>query len=366
MTVDTDFQAQLGVILLLVVVSLLLIGLQVDRFDAHKRKFALWSMAVFLAGAGAIWYLEEIKSYFWEKRPVARWARGGGEGAGWDGGGQSRRGAGGGRESSGQDEANAGLGENGEETSRVRFPQFVRKNRFQECADCPEMVIIPAGDDGAPIPQFGLGRFEVSVAEFHKFAVHSGYEPSRACEGMPTANTAPAYLQLGLRHSGGRPVACVSWLDARAYAGWLSAKTGQSYRLPSVREWVHAARGGAAPVASILSPRLPIQKISLQGGIDAAASLAQLSIPASTSNGYGVFDMAGGVAEWVNQCAGTAMSVPALGARGNAVTARGCARQALGGSWADGEGVDRVRAAEAGAASPLIGLRVARDLPKSE
>jgi hypothetical protein len=366
MTMDTAFQAQLGAILLLVVVSLLLIALQVDALHAYKRKFALWSMAVFLAGAGAIWYLEEIKSYFWEKQSVTRQARSGHEGAGWEGGGNGRRGGGRGREGSGQDEANAGLGADGEDASRVRYPQFVRKNRFQECPDCPEMVIIPAGDDGAPIPHFGLGRFEVSIAEFHKFVVHSGYAPSRECEGMATADNVPAYLQLGLRHAGGRPVACVSWQDARAYTAWLSAKTGQTYRLPSAREWAHAARGGAAPVASVSGGRFPVQKISLQGGNDAAVSLAQLNIPASSSNGYGVFDMAGGVAEWVHSCAEGATAIVLGGASRNAETLRGCARQALGGSWADGEGIDRVRVPAFGAASASIGLRVARDLPKSE
>jgi hypothetical protein len=366
MMTDTAFQAQLGAIFLLAVVSVLLIGLQVDRFDAHKRKFALWSMAVFLAGAGAIWYLEKIKSYFWDKSSITGQARSGLLGGGWEGGGKGRRGGGSGRNGGGEDEANAGLGEDGEEGARVRYPQFVRNNRFQESADCPEMVIIPAGNDGAPIPHFALGRFEVSVAEFHKFVVHSGYAPSRACEGMATEVNAPAYLQAGLRHAGGRPVACVSWQDAQAYTAWLSAKTGQPYRLPSPREWTHAAHGGTASVASVSGARFPVQKISWQGGNVRAAALAQLSIPASSSNGYGVFDMAGGVAEWVYQCAEGAGAIVSGGASRHAETLRGCLRQAMGGSWADGEGIDRVRASGSGTASPSIGLRVARDLPKFE
>ena len=349
--------------MLLAIVSVLLILLQVDNLDAYKRKIAVWSIGVFLAGAGAIWYLEEIKSYFWDKSSVTRQARVGHEGEGWYGGGNGRRGGGGSRDGSGEDEAIAALSGEGQATSRVRYPQFVRKSRFQECADCPEMVIIPAGNDGAPIPHFALGRFEVSVAEFHRFVALTGYAPSHQCEGVTTGN-APAYLQLGLNHAGGRPVACVSWRDAQAYAAWLSTKTGQPYRLPSAREWAHAARGGAAPVAAISAASSPIQKIGLQGANGIAAGLAQLSIPASTSNGYGVFDMAGGVAEWVYPCAddGGAMSAPG----GLADVSRGCATLALGGSWADGEGIDRVRMAGPWSASPAIGLRVARDLPKSE
>ena len=39
------------------------------------------------------------------------------------------------------------------------------------------------------------------------------------------------------------PVVLVSHADARAYAGWLSQKTGRRWRLPSEFEWEKAARG---------------------------------------------------------------------------------------------------------------------------
>jgi formylglycine-generating enzyme required for sulfatase activity len=46
---------------------------------------------------------------------------------------------------------------------------------------------------------------------------------------------------------GRRPVINVSWDDAKAYAAWLSQKTGKAYRLLSEAEWEYAAHGGTTP-----------------------------------------------------------------------------------------------------------------------
>lgn len=40
-----------------------------------------------------------------------------------------------------------------------------------------------------------------------------------------------------------QPVVGVCWFEARAYALWLSAQTGEAFRLPTEAEWEAAARG---------------------------------------------------------------------------------------------------------------------------
>ena len=164
---------------------------------------------------------------------------------------------------------------NVKETSRaVPRPGSV----FHDCADCPRMVVIPAGEftmgspaseagrgiDEGPqrqvsIALFALGRSEVTVAEFRRFAEESGYRTeaerdSRAqgCSGFiypdpaagtPGAKAVTSWRSPGVSQAESHPVLCVSWNDAQAYAQWLSKKTGERYRLPSEAEWEFAARG---------------------------------------------------------------------------------------------------------------------------
>src|SRR5205823_6024029 len=110
------------------------------------------------------------------------------------------------------------------------------KGTFKECANCPEMVVVPAGSftRGSPTsepghsadegPQhtvtiarpFAVGRFAVTFDEWDACAADgscNGYKPSDEGWGR-----------------GRRPVINVSWDDAKAYAAWLSKKTGKSYR----------------------------------------------------------------------------------------------------------------------------------------
>ncbi len=117
----------------------------------------------------------------------------------------------------------------------------VFRDRLKDGSFGPEMVWVPAGDfrmgeiqsggdsvHWVSVKRFGIGKYEVTFAEYDKFAEATGREkPSD--EGWGRGN---------------RPVINVSWDDATAYAKWLSQQTSRRYRLPTEAEWEYTARAG--------------------------------------------------------------------------------------------------------------------------
>jgi hypothetical protein len=82
---------------------------------------------------------------------------------------------------------------------------------------------------------FKLGRYEVSFEEYDHFAYATNRRPP-SDQGFGAGFSEAERKRL--------PVINVSWDDARAYAAWLSEKTGGKFRLPTEAEWEYAARAG--------------------------------------------------------------------------------------------------------------------------
>ena len=201
--------------------------------------------------------------------------------------------------------------------SAVDVPRRPREV-FRDCAECPEMVVLPGG-------RLALGRYEVTVEEYRAFASATGSRAPRcAAVGDGDSWRNPGFPQTD-RH----PVTCVSWYDARAYVSWLSRTAGTTYRLPTEAEWEQGAAGS----------------------VDGCYNRREGACPvgASVVNATGLFDMVGNFYEWTPDC-----------------WEDDCGRRVTrGGSWWQGREFlhpgDRSWA-EAGYRTAHIGFRVSRAL----
>jgi formylglycine-generating enzyme required for sulfatase activity len=102
-----------------------------------------------------------------------------------------------------------------------------------------------------------------------------------------------------------RPAVQVSWHDADAYAGWLSRKTGDRYRLPTDAEWAFAAgskfRDDGLPVDDNDPSRRWIARYERESN-RAPAGPATRSFGSFGANENGLLDIGGNVWEWTSSC----------------------------------------------------------------
>ena len=273
---------------------------------------------------------------------------------------------------------------------------------FQDCPECPEMVVILAGrfTMGSPDgeagryanegPQhevrishsFALGKYEVTKSELELFVDETGLvtDGCRVLDGTRwKADDSRGWRDPGFPQGEHHPAVCVNWEDAKKYVDWLSRKTGKEYRLPSESEWEYAVRAGTttarfwgddpasactyADVADQTTKRSHkvIQTFhSCEDGFVYTAPVGSFR-----ANPFGLHDMLGNVWEWVEDCWNPSYS--GAPKEGGAWTSGDCTRRVVrGGSWGLAPG--DVRSAkrnwfDAPNRSSVLGFRVARTLP---
>lgn len=135
------------------------------------------------------------------------------------------------------------------------------------------------------LPDFAISQYEISFDDYELFTRHSG-------QRRPDDNGWGTHK---------RPVINVSWQDASDYASWLSRQTGHNYRLPTEAEWEYAAGAGKNKLYWWGNkPDTNRANCYDCGSVWDGKKTAPIgSFPA---NPFGLFDSAGNVAEWVQDC----------------------------------------------------------------
>jgi formylglycine-generating enzyme required for sulfatase activity len=207
---------------------------------------------------------------------------------------------------------------------------------FRECAkDCPEMIVIPAGGFtmGSPADEavrYGNEGLQHQVTIAKPFAVSKFDVTFADWDACVSAGGCPYVADSGLGRIK-KPVINITWYDARHYAAWLSRMTGQPYRLPTEAEWEYAARAGTT-TAYYWGDEIGKGNANCKGcgtQWDRKLTAAVGSFPA---NAFGLYDMAGNVWQWVQDCYHEDYSEAP--ADGSAWTSGDCSRRVLrGGSW---------------------------------
>jgi sulfatase modifying factor 1 len=293
---------------------------------------------------------------------------------------------------------------------------------FRDCADCPEMVVIPPGKFmmGSPAAEqedavrrglkkewtdwespmhpvrigerLAVGKYEVTRAEFGRFVAASGYkteaEKDDGCHVLKADASdwekkgGANWRSPGFEQTDDQPVVCVSWNDAKAYIIWLRDKTKKAYRLLSEAEWEYAARSGSQTrypwgedvdyreicryanhadqsYAGSYPQKKNVNKNCSDGVVNTAEGKRYLA------NSFGLHNMQGNVWEWVEDCFhNDYKGAPADGSAWEI----GCSndgRVLRGGSWSIYPGI--LRAADRDRNSPggrygSVGFRLARTL----
>ncbi len=182
-------------------------------------------------------------------------------------------------------------------------------DHFKECGSCPEMIVVPAGQfimgasenepgstpDERPQHQvsftqsFSVGRFPVTFDEWDACLAAMGcsYRPSDQNWGR-----------------GKQPVIGILWDDANEYVGWLSRKTGRSYRLLSEAEREYVTRAGTSSAFWWGDDITSLQANSAPPTLDHSQPQFSKTVQVDSfgPNPWGFFQVHGNVYDWVEDC----------------------------------------------------------------
>ncbi len=177
------------------------------------------------------------------------------------------------------------------------------------------------------LDDFYIGKYEVTIEQFRKFVLQTGYKTVAEIIGQGYGISAeglddralhdglnwkhPLWPSDSIAKKMDHPVTQISWDDAVRFLRWMNKKTGENFRLPTEAEWEFAARnrgekvkyswGNGKPSANIADDSLmKCRKYKYwhlwEGYKDGYIYTAPVG--KFKPNKLGIYDITGNVSEW--------------------------------------------------------------------
>jgi len=234
--------------------------------------------------------------------------------------------------------------------------------RYIHCTDLKTAypsVNVPAGNfEAGAVPQdTRAGRKEAAhTVTTDSFDIDIGpVTNARYAEFLHAtrAENVPEYFDNSDYNQGSQPVVGISVKDAEAYAEWLSAQTGCTYRLPTEEEWEKAARAGKNTIYPWGDDSPADGKKANYKGNGTYAAPSPAGAFENGKNAWGLADMAGNVWEWTSSS--------------RSQDTQSAYRIVKGGSWMDGPAdlrISNFRELDGSAGYPDVGFRLVKEISK--
>jgi formylglycine-generating enzyme required for sulfatase activity/class 3 adenylate cyclase len=174
------------------------------------------------------------------------------------------------------------------------------------------MVLVPAGaflmGEGrerheVSLPQYRIGRYPVTNAEYRLFMDAGGYKERRWWTDagwleIGQSQNQPRFWHDARFNKPNQPIMGLSWYECVAYCRWLSHESGGLLRLPTEAEWEKAARG----CDGLLFPwggEFDPARLNGRGPRDSqVCATTPVGIYPNGVSAFGLYDCAGNTWEW--------------------------------------------------------------------
>jgi formylglycine-generating enzyme required for sulfatase activity len=180
------------------------------------------------------------------------------------------------------------------------------KQAIPSAAYAIDMLPVPGDESsGGGIKPFWISKCEITWDAFdvyiYRLDEEQATQPATATDSKtPDAVTRPTKPYLppdrGFGHEGFAAIT-MSHHNAGEFCKWLSAKSGRHYRLPTEQEWEYACRAGSGGAYSCGEDVAALMEYAW---LKDNADFAPHEVGKKKPNAWGLCDMHGNVAEWVD------------------------------------------------------------------